>query len=203
MPVTRGFLLRLDAKAGKEAEVEEFLVSSLALARQELGTVEWFAVRFGRGEYGIFDVFNDDAGREAHATGEIAKILRTRGPELLDKVKLEKLDILAEKLPVGVIEPVTKVLLLTFRAKSGHEGDVETFLRDAKPLVEAEPKTIAWFAFHSEEGEYGIFDVFPDAHGRFMHLTGQVPRELAKHALTLLGSIPDTHLPEVLAAKLA
>jgi len=39
------------------------------------------------------------------------------------------------------------------------------------------------------DGEYGIFDVFPDGGARFAHLTGHVPRELAKHTLTILGSV--------------
>lgn len=52
------------------------------------------------------------------------------------------------------------------------------------------------------QAEYGIFDVFPDGGGRFAHLTGHVPRELAKHALSLLGSVPDPDLPSVLASKL-
>jgi hypothetical protein len=69
-------------------------------------------------------------------------------------------------------------------------------------LHDAEPGTIAWFALSFGNGEYGIFDVFPDNGARFAHLTGQVPRELAKHATTLLGSLPDLDLLEVLATKL-
>jgi hypothetical protein len=67
--------------------------------------------------------------------------------------------------------------------------------------VEDEPETTAWFAIHLD-GSYGIFDVFPDAGGRFKHLTGHVPRELLKHGLKLLGSFPDTEMLDVLAHKL-
>ena len=66
-----------------------------------------------------------------------------------------------------------------------------------------EPKTTAWFAIRTEDGEYGIFDVFPDNGGRFAHLAGHVPRELAKHALTLLGSMPEMEMLSVEAEKLA
>ena len=69
-------------------------------------------------------------------------------------------------------------------------------------LVGDEPKTTAWFAIQTDEGEFGIFDVFPDNGGRFAHLVGHVPRELAKHALTLLGSMPDMELLSVEAEKL-
>jgi hypothetical protein len=94
-------------------------------------------------------------------------------------------------------EPVTKALPLTFKAKAGHETQVAQFLRDAQALVEQEPKTVAWFAIRLDDGHFGIFDVFPDNGGRFAHLTGHVPRELAKHSLSLLGSVPDIGMLDV------
>ena len=117
--------------------------------------------------------------------------------------RIQKIDVLADKLPgAAPAEPTTKALLLTFKAKSGHAPEVEQFLRDARALVEEEPKTTAWFAIRLDDGEYGIFDVFPDNGGRFAHLTGHVARELAKHSLSLLGSLPDPEPPNVLAEKL-
>jgi quinol monooxygenase YgiN len=201
---TRGLLVRLEAKPGKDVEVEEFLQSALPMVRQEAGTTAWFAIRFGRSEYGIFDVFPDEAAREAHLAGPVAKALLGQADALFaESPRIRKLDVLANKLPeTAPNEPDTKALLLTFKARSGNEHGVEQFLRDAKPLVQAEPDTTAWFAIHLDDGEYGIFDVFPDHGGRFKHLTGQVPRELAKHALSLLGSLPDPDLPNVLAEKL-
>ena len=98
---------------------------------------------------------------------------------------------------------ITRGLLLTFKAKQGHQADVERFLRDAQALVEREPGTAAWFALHLEDGEYGIFDVFPDNMARLSHLSGQVPRELTKHALSLLGGVPDMDMLQVLAARFA
>jgi quinol monooxygenase YgiN len=202
--VTRGLLVRLEAKHGKETEVEEFLRSALPLVRQEPATTAWFAIRFGRLEYGIFDVFPDDAGRDAHLNGAIAKALMQNADSLLAAPpQIQKLSVLADKLPAAPpADPITKALLLTFKAKAGHEHDVEQFLLNANTLVQEEPKTLAWFAIRLDEGDYGIFDVFPDHGGRFAHLTGHVPRELAKHTLTLLGSVPETHLPEVLAANI-
>jgi quinol monooxygenase YgiN len=203
--VSRGLLVRLEAKPGKEAEVEAFLRSALPLVQKEAGTVAWFAVRFGRAEYGIFDVFPDDAGREAHLAGPVALALKERADELFVRPpQIQRLNVLSDKLPAG--RPAaqdTKGLLLTFKAKSGHEPQVEQFLREAQPLVMNEPKTTAWFAIQTDDGQYGIFDVFPDNGGRFAHLAGHVPRELAKHALTLLGSMPDMEMLGVEAEKLA
>ena len=203
--ISRGLLVRLEAKSGKEADVEAFLRSALPLVQREPETTAWFAVRFGRGEYGIFDVFPDDEGRDAHLAGPVAQALEQRGSELFAQApRIQKLDVLANKMPTaGALEHDTKGLLLTFKAKSGHEPEVEQFLRDAQPVVMDEPKTTAWFAIHTDQGEYGIFDVFPDNGGRFAHLSGGVPRELLKHSLTLLGSMPDLEMLNVEAEKLA
>ena len=50
-------LALLDAKAGKEKELEEFLKSALPLAQQEPGTTSWYALKLGPGRFGIFDTF--------------------------------------------------------------------------------------------------------------------------------------------------
>ena len=202
--VTRGLLVRLEAKPGNDARVEEFLQSALPLVHQEPGTTAWFAIRFGRSEYGIVDFFPDDAARDAHLNGPVAKALMAHADELLaSPPSIQKLDVLASKLPPAPPSDVDrKGLLLTFKPHEGHTAQVEAFLRAGLALVQEEPATTAWFAIHLDDGGYGIFDVFPDNGGRLAHLTGQVPRELAKHALSLLGGIPDMDMLNVLAEKL-
>lgn len=201
--VTQGLIARFESKAGKDDEVEEFLKSELPLARDEPGTTAWFAVRFGRSEYGIIDFFPDEASRQAYMDGAVASALRTRSETLFTAPpKNQTLTVLADKIPlIATYEYSTKGLLLTFKAKSGHVQDVEQFLRNAQQLVEDEPYTTSWFALKLDDGEYGIFDTFGGTAGRFSHLTGRVPRELAKHALTLLGGFPDMTLIDVLAEK--
>ena len=201
--VSQGLLVRLEARPSRDDDVEKFLRSALPLVRQEPATTAWFAIRFGRSEYGIFDVFPDEASREAHLAGPVAMALMDQADALFAQPpRIQRLTVLADKLPgIDPHEPDTKALLLTFKAKAGHEQQVEQFLRDARPLVEQEPKTTAWFAIQLNNGDYGIFDAFPDNGGRFTHLTGHVPRELAKHALSLLGSVPDIEMLNVLAEK--
>lgn len=198
-----GLFVRLKAKSGKDREVEEFLRSVLSLAEKEQGTITWFAIRFGRGEYGIFDSFMDDEARLAHLDGPMARALRDREDELFDRPPhIQKLTVISDKLPTDRTMTSTKGVLLKFRAKAGRESQVEKFLCNARELVMKEPNTTAWFAILTEEGEYGIFDVFPDGASRFAHLIGHIPRELAKQALNLLGSVPSLEMLNVQGEKL-
>jgi quinol monooxygenase YgiN len=93
-------LVRLEAKPGKEGDVEAFLRGGLAVVQEEPATIAWFAIRLGPSTFGIFDAFPNDAGRQAHLSGRVAAALMARAPELLSKPPvIEKVDILAAKLP--------------------------------------------------------------------------------------------------------
>lgn len=93
-------LVRLEAKPGKEAEVESFLRSGLPIVQDEPATIAWFGIRLGPSTFGIFDAFPDDAGRQAHLSGRVAAALMAKAGELLSKPPvIEKVDVLAVKLP--------------------------------------------------------------------------------------------------------
>ena len=97
--VTVGLLVRLEAKSGKESEVEQFLKSGLAIVEEEPETTAWFAIRMGPSTFGIFDVFPDDSGRQAHLTGRVAAALMAKASDLLAQPPaIEKIDVLAAKL---------------------------------------------------------------------------------------------------------
>ena len=92
----------LEAKPGKEGEVEAFLKSALPLAQAEAGTVNWYALKLGPSRFGIFDTFADQAGRDAHLSGDIAKALFARAAELLAKPPaIDQPEILAVKASRG------------------------------------------------------------------------------------------------------
>ena len=94
--------VRLEAKPGKEAEVESFLRGGLAIVEQEPATIAWFAIRMGASTFGIFDAFPDEAGRQAHLSGQVAAALMAKAPDLLAQPpKIEKIDVLAAKLPAS------------------------------------------------------------------------------------------------------
>ena len=91
---------QMEAKPGKEKEVEEFLASAQPLAVAELGTTTWYALKIGPSKYGIFDTFTDEKGRDAHINGEIAKALFAKAKDLFTKdPEIDKPMILAAKAP--------------------------------------------------------------------------------------------------------
>ena len=92
-------LARFIARPGKEAEVAAFLESALPLARAEPSTTVWFGLRLGEREFGVFDAFPDDAGRQTHLSGPIAAALMARAPELFaEPPSIVPVDVLAAKL---------------------------------------------------------------------------------------------------------
>jgi quinol monooxygenase YgiN len=93
-------LVRLEAKPGKEADVESFLRSGLPVVQEEPATTAWFALRLGPSTFGIFDAFPDESGRQAHLSGQVAAALMARASELFSQPPvIEKVDVLAVKLP--------------------------------------------------------------------------------------------------------
>jgi quinol monooxygenase YgiN len=88
----------LKAKPGKEKDVEAFLKQGAEMAKKEGGTVNWYGLKEDEGNYSVFDTFNDEAGRDAHLNGEIAKALMAKASELFaDPLKIHKIDIVADK----------------------------------------------------------------------------------------------------------
>ncbi len=89
----------LKAKPGKESDVEAFLKQGGAMAQEERGTVNWFGFKEDKpGVFGIFDTFDDEAGREAHLTGEIAQALMAKAEEYFTEPPvIHKISLIAEK----------------------------------------------------------------------------------------------------------
>lgn len=93
-------LVRLEAKLGKEKEVEKFILEGLPIVQEELETTVWFGIRLSNSTFGIFDAFPNEAGRQAHLSGKVAATLMAKAPELFSKPPvIEKVDVLAAKLP--------------------------------------------------------------------------------------------------------
>ena len=98
--VKTALYVRLEAKPGKEQQVEDFLKAGLSIVNEEPATVAWFGLRLGPSTFGIFDAFPDEAGREAHLSGKVAAALMAQADELFSEPpSIEKVDVLASKLP--------------------------------------------------------------------------------------------------------
>jgi quinol monooxygenase YgiN len=93
-------LVRLEAKPGKEADVEKFIRGGLSIVQEEAETTAWFGIRIGPSTFGIFDAFPDESGRQAHLSGRVAAALKEKASELFSHAPvIEKVDVLAAKLP--------------------------------------------------------------------------------------------------------
>jgi quinol monooxygenase YgiN len=100
MTLTLGVLAMLEAKPGKEPEVEAFLMGGQAVVEQEPGTRVWYAFRVDDSTFGIFDAFADEQARQAHLSGQIPAALSQVTSELLAKEPdIRLVDVLAVKPP--------------------------------------------------------------------------------------------------------
>ena len=93
-----GLYVSLKAKPGKEKDVEAFLKQGAEMSKKEAGTVSWYGLKEAAGHYSVFDTFNDEAGRDAHLNGDIAKALMAKASELFSEApQIHKIDILGDK----------------------------------------------------------------------------------------------------------
>ena len=98
MALTLGVLALVEAKPGKEAEVEAFVKAGQGIVAQEPGTRVWYGFKVNTSTFGIFDAFEDEAARQAHLSGQIPAALAVAGPQLLAKdPDIRLVDVLAVK----------------------------------------------------------------------------------------------------------
>ena len=90
--------ITLEARAGKEDEVEHLLAGILAEVEKEPSTRPWFGLRRDGATFEIFEAFSNEAGRKAHLSGRGAALLMERSNALLVRpVHISKLDVLMRK----------------------------------------------------------------------------------------------------------
>ena len=97
--LTKALLVRLEALPGKEAELADFLTEARKIVMEEPGTIAWFAIQFGPSSFGVYDAFPDDEARDAHLSGGVGQALGPHGGVLFSEPHIEKIDILADKVP--------------------------------------------------------------------------------------------------------
>ncbi|MBH9578303.1 putative quinol monooxygenase [Inhella proteolytica] len=98
MSIQLALFARIEAKPGKEAEVEALLKAALSMANDEPTTPIWFALKLSPSTFGVFDAFHDEAGRQRHLSGPIAQALMAQGPELFAQPpSIEPIEVLGLK----------------------------------------------------------------------------------------------------------
>ena len=80
-----GVLALVEAKAGKEQDVWDFLNGGREIVLNEPGTRTWYAFRINENTFGIFDTFDTEEDRQAHLNGAIPAALGEHVPALLAK----------------------------------------------------------------------------------------------------------------------
>jgi quinol monooxygenase YgiN len=93
-----GLLVTLVAKSGKERELADFLQAARDFVVAEPDTSTWYAFRISAKQFGIYDTFPGEDGRQAHLAGRVAKALGTKAGELLaSPPEIQPVDVLAFK----------------------------------------------------------------------------------------------------------
>ena len=95
---TKALYVRMEARPGKEGEVESLVFDILGHAEREPATAPWYGLRLSESVYEIFEAFPDEAGRAAHLAGEGAALLMARSNAILARpAEITLLDVLAHK----------------------------------------------------------------------------------------------------------
>lgn len=97
--VTVGLLIRLEAAQGREADVRRLLENGLSAVQEEPKTTAWFGIQMGPSTFGIFDVFPDEDGRQAHLSGRVAQALADNPDFFAEQPAIEQIDVVRSKLP--------------------------------------------------------------------------------------------------------
>lgn len=66
----------MEARPGKEQEVEKMLADILDVVNKEASTGPWLAFRYSTTAFGIIEMFANIAGRDIHTKGEGGNIFR-------------------------------------------------------------------------------------------------------------------------------
>lgn len=95
--IDRALFIRIQAEEGKEDELEAFLTEALDAVREEEKTINWYALKFGKGDFAIFDTFPDELGRLAHLAGKVGRGLIARPLLVKGLPHIEHAEVLAFK----------------------------------------------------------------------------------------------------------
>ncbi|WP_419909725.1 hypothetical protein [Hoeflea sp.] len=185
--------IAMPAAEGQTQAFAEFLAGAAPLVKEtEPGTELWFALQ-AEDTLAIFDIFVDDAARNAHFSGAVAGALKENADVLVQGgwddgvvANINNSDVLSMKAPVD-LHSATTATYIKLEAAPGQSDNLRALLAAAGPIVtETEPKTLFWVALQIDETNFAIFDIFADNSGREAHFAGQVAGLLNEKASELV-----------------
>lgn len=97
---TKAFYIHVEARPDKVNEVRQMLADILGCVEGEPATGPWYAVQYSPTTFGIFEVFPDLAGRQAHVDGgggEIFRDIQRMNNILATPAHVFKVDVLMSK----------------------------------------------------------------------------------------------------------
>ena len=192
---TKATMIAFDAAEGAAPELRELLDSAGPIVSEtEPDTLLWYGLEAEAGRFGIFDVFTDAAGRQAHFDGRVAAALQDRAAALVDGGwqdgvvdNVRNFDVLVAT-PVRAPSP-SLATYIEFRAREGRGEALAELLSGAGDVVwQTEPGTLFWTALRDESDRrrFVIYDTFETADGRDAHFAGQVAAALQSAAGELI-----------------
>ena len=207
--------INMTAIPSRTADFAEFLTNAAPIVDQtEPGTELWFALQAPNNQLAIFDIFTDEAARQAHFGGAVAAALKDNALSLVQGgwdngvlANVHNATVLSTKAPVDV-ERATTATYIALTAAPGQEEALAELLSAAGDIVtETEPQTLYWSGLRISEREFAIFDIFADEAGRAAHFGGTVAGILKEKASTLVeggwdeGVVARVSNYDILAAK--
>ncbi|MFK8032359.1 MAG: putative quinol monooxygenase [Gammaproteobacteria bacterium] len=173
----------------------QFLSGAAPLVKEtEPGTELWFALQgTSENQLAIFDIFRDEAARDAHFSGDVAGALKAKASELVEGgwddgvlANVTHVQVLSEKAPVDLYDATTATYI-KITAEKGQGEALAELLAAAGPVVsDTEPKTLYWVALRLDQVNFAIFDIFADESGREAHFAGEVAGLLKEQSSTLV-----------------
>lgn len=103
--VTKGLFVRIEAKPGRDGELEEHLKAALAAVLEEPDTTVWLALRLGPTSFAVVDAFPHDAGRQFHLEAGKVRVTGNLSDLIAEPPTFTSTDIVAAKLPLQGEEP--------------------------------------------------------------------------------------------------
>lgn len=213
-PQTASYI-EMNAAENQTDAFAQFLTGAAPLVNDtEPGTKLWFALQGPDDTLAIFDIFDDEAARNAHFSGVVAGALNKNADKLVkggwDDGIVARIDnsvLLSEKAPVDIYSATTATYI-KLKAAPGKADALAELLSAAGSIVaETEPKTLYWAALRIDDENFAIYDIFADNSGRDDHFAGKVAGMLKEASSELVeggwndGVVANVNNFDILAIK--